>query len=365
MNRLVVLAASLLSAFALDAARIHASTVDPATVCSAAKIKAAGKDVYARSKCEQRALRSDAVVDPTCLAAADRRCSTAFDTAEAAGGCADDGDAATVASLVAACVDGFVADTSGAGRCRGAKVRTTGKRVMDELGCHRRGMLQGLAASPLCLERAATKFALAFAKADSLDSCTGAADELATSAETCVGQVMAPIVTTTTPSTTTTTTLPPAGTCCQLSGSCADFAAATAADDCAALGGMLAPAGLACDGVAGNCAPPPTVACCQQTAQGTLGCMDGTPNQGLFLDCAAANAALVPLGGSATLVLDTSCDGATGACGAGSGVSDCIEGTMAGYPYCVDGPLAAVLHDLTGAALHPGTRCDGDTGSCL
>jgi hypothetical protein len=82
----------------------------PAQKCAAAKLKAAAKKLSAKLACHQTALMHAAAPSATCLAHATSAFTLAFARAEAKGGCAVTGDAASVEAEVDAAVTSLVAD---------------------------------------------------------------------------------------------------------------------------------------------------------------------------------------------------------------------------------------------------------------
>lgn len=73
---------------------------DDGRKCAAAKLKAAGKKVSSKLKCQAKAAGSGATVDPACLTKAESKFTQAFLKAEAKGGCTTVGDGAAVEALV-------------------------------------------------------------------------------------------------------------------------------------------------------------------------------------------------------------------------------------------------------------------------
>lgn len=88
----------------LHAAASHAAMGSPGAICAAAKQKAAGKKADDKLKCHAKATAANAVVDADCLAKAEAKFLKAIDKAEAKGGCATPGDAASLEAIV----DSFV-----------------------------------------------------------------------------------------------------------------------------------------------------------------------------------------------------------------------------------------------------------------
>jgi len=88
------------SALALLALASPARAGDPASMCAAAKLKAAAHRLVDDVRCETTALRLGAAVDPACLARADAKLAAAFARAEKAGGCLTTGDAPGAGAIV-------------------------------------------------------------------------------------------------------------------------------------------------------------------------------------------------------------------------------------------------------------------------
>jgi hypothetical protein len=85
----------------------------PAQKCSVAKSRAAEKKIAAKLKCQQRAVQAGTGVDSGCLTTAEAKFDQAIAKAEAAGGCAVNGDGATIEAAVDSCVESIVTLTPG------------------------------------------------------------------------------------------------------------------------------------------------------------------------------------------------------------------------------------------------------------
>lgn len=81
---------------------------NPARVCAASKIKAAGKKSLGKIKCHAKAVKTSTNVDSECLTKAESKFGTAFENAEKKGGCPFTGDAGSVESKVDTFVNGTV-----------------------------------------------------------------------------------------------------------------------------------------------------------------------------------------------------------------------------------------------------------------
>jgi hypothetical protein len=78
--------------------------------CGAAKMKAAGKAVYANAKCHQRAMLAGLPVDTACLANVASKLATAIAKADALGPCPGTSDA--LDETASECIDAVVADVA-------------------------------------------------------------------------------------------------------------------------------------------------------------------------------------------------------------------------------------------------------------
>jgi hypothetical protein len=87
--------------FLIVAAR---GATDPASRCTAAKIKAAAKKTNSKLKCHAAAAARAISVDPSCVMRAEEKFIAAWARAEAKGGCPTSLDEATVEGKVDACV---------------------------------------------------------------------------------------------------------------------------------------------------------------------------------------------------------------------------------------------------------------------
>jgi len=83
---------------------------DGSRTCAASKLKAAGKRSRSRLQCFAKAEKRSESVDLTCLAKAGEKFSSAFDKAEARGGCVSTGDASLIAGFVDGGVSAIVAE---------------------------------------------------------------------------------------------------------------------------------------------------------------------------------------------------------------------------------------------------------------
>jgi hypothetical protein len=101
--------------------------------CTAAKVKAVGKEVKSEAKCYRKAILADTTVDPTCLATAGTKLATAVGKADALGSCTD------TATSLDALVDGCAGDLhdligDGSPQCTLAD-NTTATGTVNPNGC--------------------------------------------------------------------------------------------------------------------------------------------------------------------------------------------------------------------------------------
>ena len=205
------------SGFALVCPAV-AAAVDPATVCTLSKRKAATKKVSSKLTCAAKAATSGVSVDPACLAKAETKFAAAYANAELKGGCLTVGNAAAVEALVDTCV-GLVRGSLGTGGsllprsgCASAKLKASAKKLVAKSGCQAKALAKHLPVDPLCLGTAESKFSKEFAKAEARTDCLELGDVTAAEAQldlclaVLLGAEPGPTTTTTTTSTTTTTT---------------------------------------------------------------------------------------------------------------------------------------------------------------
>ena len=162
----------------------------PAQKCAGAKVKAAGTKVSGKAKCQQKALLTSAPVDGACLAKAEQKFAASYAKAEAAGGCAVTGDAATVEVAVDACVAAFLGAITGDAKCAAAKMSAVGKKTSAKAKCQQKAFLTGTSVDPLCVASAESKFTAAIAKADGSGPCTGTATALEGLVDDCLASLV-------------------------------------------------------------------------------------------------------------------------------------------------------------------------------
>src|SRR5262249_15149229 len=107
--------------------------------------------------------------------------SSAFDAAEAKGGCATMHDAGSLEAIVDSAVAAFVAALPDGGTdegrtCAASKLGETGKKASGELACQAKATNKGTTVDPLCLGKADDKFTKAFTKANSKGGCADPGD---------------------------------------------------------------------------------------------------------------------------------------------------------------------------------------------
>lgn len=84
--------------------------ITPEQKCASAKMKAVGKKYAAKAKCYAKALSQSAAVDAACLQLAESKFQTAFDKAEAKGGCLNENNAAAIEAKIDTCLADVVGD---------------------------------------------------------------------------------------------------------------------------------------------------------------------------------------------------------------------------------------------------------------
>ena len=110
----------------------------------------------------------------------------AFGKAKEKGGCAVTGDTAAVEALVDTCVASLTGAIAGDAKCAAAKMKAVGTTTYAKTKCHQKSVLNGLALDAPCLDKAATKFTTAVAKADGLGTCADTATALEALVDGCV-----------------------------------------------------------------------------------------------------------------------------------------------------------------------------------
>src|SRR5262245_11596596 len=149
--------------------------------CTIKKLTAVAKNVSGKVACHAKALKKGVGTDDACLTKAHEKFSSAFDAAEAKGGCATMHDAGSLEAIVDSAVAAFVAALPDGGTdegrtCAASKLGATGKKASGELACQAKATNKGTTVDPLCLGKAGDKFAKAFTKADSKGGCADPGD---------------------------------------------------------------------------------------------------------------------------------------------------------------------------------------------
>jgi hypothetical protein len=103
----------------------------PQQKCSAAKLKAAGKDLGGQMRCYAIAKIAGVAVDPGCLSQVQGKADTAITKAGAA--CL--GTAADIDAAVSMCIGTFLSDDPGNGACPAGSAKVIGKGAQAELRC--------------------------------------------------------------------------------------------------------------------------------------------------------------------------------------------------------------------------------------
>ena len=189
-RQLISMAIFALAATAYGAAEAAPS---PAQQCAEAKLKATGQKAKKKLECHANAVKNGVAVNLDCLAKAETEFESAFDEAEAKGGCAPSGDKDDVEATVDAYVEDVVTelpdDGTKSGRaCAAAKLKATGQKAKKKLECRANAVKHGVAVDPDCLAKAETEFESAFDEAEARGGCftTGDADEIEAKTDTFV-----------------------------------------------------------------------------------------------------------------------------------------------------------------------------------
>ena len=104
----VAFAGTLLIGLAVLAVEPAGALEKAESICASSKLKAAGKKMLKKLKCEAKAIKTMTSVDPECLMKAEEKFGGAFAKAELKGGCISDGDTAQVEAAVDGVVDQMV-----------------------------------------------------------------------------------------------------------------------------------------------------------------------------------------------------------------------------------------------------------------
>ena len=115
----------------LLAAPVESTPSAPAQKCGAAKLKAAGKEIYGKMRCFAKAKRARTGVSSTCLGNKQTAADTAINKAH--GGCPS--TAASIAAAVDRCVAAFLNEDPGNGACPSASAKAIGRSGNRELRC--------------------------------------------------------------------------------------------------------------------------------------------------------------------------------------------------------------------------------------
>jgi len=190
------------------------ATGTPAQGCAAAKLTATGKVTAAMLGCHANATRHGVAVDSLCVAKARTKLTSRIASLETRGGCATPGDASSITVILDSNVGAFVTalrPTTTANRCAATKLKATGKKAKAKLRCYGKATRVGGGVDAACLTKAEAQFSAAFAAAEHSPTCltTHDADDVESTVDDFVGEVVAaiPSDTTTTTSSTSTTTI--------------------------------------------------------------------------------------------------------------------------------------------------------------
>src|SRR4051812_30345886 len=162
-------------------ASVTLASPTPTQRCAAAKVKAAGRDVFVTAKCYAKASAGGGAVSPDCLAKAAKRFQAAFAKADAKGGCTVVADADSLGAAAAACVTSFTGAVAGESQCASAKTKAVGKDAFAEATCRQKAFLASMeGVDPQCTAKAEAKLVAAVATADGYGSCSGDVTALGT-----------------------------------------------------------------------------------------------------------------------------------------------------------------------------------------
>ncbi|MFN2377022.1 MAG: PQQ-dependent sugar dehydrogenase [Candidatus Binatia bacterium] len=156
---------------------------DPAADrCGAVKMKAAGRFGQGLLQCHARSTRRGEAVDAACTSRAASKLSSAFDKADAAGGCATAGDAGSTQALVGADVDAVLAalapDPDDDARvCASSKMKGSAKHLRALLTCYSAAAARSEGPVADCFSRADAKLDTFFARAEAKGGCTSVGDD--------------------------------------------------------------------------------------------------------------------------------------------------------------------------------------------
>lgn len=186
----------------------------PAQMCAGAKLNATGKAAAAMLGCHATATRHGRGVRSACVAKARTKLTSRFAGSDGRGGCATTRDASRIAGILDSSVGAFVTalrPTTAANRCAAMKLKATGNKAKAKLLCYGKAMRGGGSVAADCLAKAEAHFASAFAAAEHSPTCltTRDADDVESTVDDLVAEVVAAIPSeppTTTPSSTTTVT---------------------------------------------------------------------------------------------------------------------------------------------------------------
>jgi DNA-binding beta-propeller fold protein YncE len=157
------------------------TTLPGRSKCTSKKLTLAGNKVSGRAKCQGKAVGNGVGVDSACLQKASNKFSAGWAKAEhTPNDCRTLGDEGAIESLADAGVVQLVAllaPSSGPSRCASKKFSAAGKRASVEAKCHAKAIAKGLTVDAGCLQKAATKFGTAWAKAESAGDCLTLGDQ--------------------------------------------------------------------------------------------------------------------------------------------------------------------------------------------
>src|SRR6185503_11533545 len=159
--------------------------------CAAAKTKAFGAAVLARSACRAEALVAGDGGDPACLAKIEKKLAKRLAKADGTAPCP--GGAPEALANAIACVAAFDRTIAGTPSCAARKLGAAGRATAGTSACVSKAVRAGSDLDAACLQKVEEKFARAFARADGRGSCTGTAADVEKLVDGCVDGLPLPI----------------------------------------------------------------------------------------------------------------------------------------------------------------------------
>jgi cysteine-rich repeat protein len=171
---------AMLVAFLLVQAGI-AQADEAADRCGSSKMKATARYAQTVLKCNSQATKNGEPVDSLCVSKAGLKLVSAFEKAEAAGGCATADDEGSVETSFGADADAIVLalepdPNDDARRCAASKMKAAGKQIGAILKCYSRGANNSEAPDPECIATTYEKLVKSFSSAESKGGCSTTGD---------------------------------------------------------------------------------------------------------------------------------------------------------------------------------------------